>query len=234
MASVTQDEGFHEIQLNGKQLVFLFMAVTVVSVVIFLCGVLVGRGVRIDRGGPTDPLSAEADIVPAPPVEVAATPSSTPVAPNEKLDYPKTLEATNPPADKLEPPTPPAAKSEPVPEPTVPPSPNGAPASIPAPAATVEPPAAKAAPAATGGTAFAEPAGPGLAIQVAAFRVRDAAEALAERLISKDYKAYIVPPSPGAPPLYRVRVGKFKEQREADQVVARLKKEEKFEPAIVR
>ena len=27
------DEGFHEIQLNGKQLVFLFMAATVVSVV---------------------------------------------------------------------------------------------------------------------------------------------------------------------------------------------------------
>ena len=40
------DDGFHEIQLNGKQLVFLFMAATVVSVVIFLCGVMVGRGVR--------------------------------------------------------------------------------------------------------------------------------------------------------------------------------------------
>ena len=39
-----QDEGFHEIQLNGKQLVFLFMAATVIVVVIFLCGVMVGRG----------------------------------------------------------------------------------------------------------------------------------------------------------------------------------------------
>ena len=45
----TQDDGFHEIQLNGKQLVFLFMAATVVSVVIFLCGVLVGRGVRAEQ-----------------------------------------------------------------------------------------------------------------------------------------------------------------------------------------
>ena len=43
------DEGFHEIQLNGKQLVFLFMAATVVSVVIFLCGVMVGRGVRAQQ-----------------------------------------------------------------------------------------------------------------------------------------------------------------------------------------
>ena len=52
MASTTTDDGFHEIQLNGKQLVFLFMAVTVVSVVIFLCGVLVGRGVRFDAAPP--------------------------------------------------------------------------------------------------------------------------------------------------------------------------------------
>ena len=43
------DEGLHEIQLNGKQLVFLFMASTVVAVVIFLCGVMVGRGVRAQR-----------------------------------------------------------------------------------------------------------------------------------------------------------------------------------------
>ena len=50
------DDGFHEIQLSGKQLVFLFMATTVVSVVIFLCGVLVGRGVRGEAASaPTTP-----------------------------------------------------------------------------------------------------------------------------------------------------------------------------------
>jgi cell division protein FtsN len=43
-----------------------------------------------------------------------------------------------------------------------------------------------------------------------------------------------VPPAPGAPALVRVRVGKFKEQREADKVAARLKKEEQFDPWIVR
>ena len=42
----TADEAFHEIQLSGKQLVFLFMATTIVAVVIFLCGVQVGRGVK--------------------------------------------------------------------------------------------------------------------------------------------------------------------------------------------
>ena len=43
LAQHAQDDAFHEIQLNGKQLVFLFMVATVVSVVIFLCGVFVGR-----------------------------------------------------------------------------------------------------------------------------------------------------------------------------------------------
>ena len=51
------DEGLHEIQLNGKQLVFLFMTATVVAVVIFLCGVMVGRGVPAQRGVPV--LAAE-------------------------------------------------------------------------------------------------------------------------------------------------------------------------------
>jgi cell division septation protein DedD len=75
MASPTTDDGFHEIQLNGKQLVFLFMAATVVSVVIFLCGVLVGRGVRTER---TVAQSAALNEAPAPdvlPSEVASAPS---------------------------------------------------------------------------------------------------------------------------------------------------------------
>ena len=49
MSDITHDgadDGFHEIQLSGKQLVFLFMATTCVSVIIFLCGVMVGRDAR--------------------------------------------------------------------------------------------------------------------------------------------------------------------------------------------
>ena len=97
MASTTQDDGFHEIQLNGKQLVFLFMAVTVVSVVIFLSGVLVGRGVRLDRGGPVtevvDP-SITDGRVPAPPVESG----NTPITKEKGLEATERLGA-NPPAE---------------------------------------------------------------------------------------------------------------------------------------
>src|SRR3954447_24411903 len=79
MASVTHDDGFHEIQLNGKQLVFLFMAVTVVSVVVFLCGVLVGRGVRAERGATGDAVVA-AESPTADPAPLAQAVASPPTA----------------------------------------------------------------------------------------------------------------------------------------------------------
>ena len=67
------DDGLHEIQLNGKQLVFLFMASTVVAVVIFLCGVMVGRGVRTQRPALEAAVEAASDptSVVAPAVEPA-------------------------------------------------------------------------------------------------------------------------------------------------------------------
>jgi cell division septation protein DedD len=76
MASHPTEDGFHEIQLNGKQLVFLFMAATVVSVVIFLCGVLVGRGVRTERTVAQSAALSDApapDILPSAPVSAPPT-----------------------------------------------------------------------------------------------------------------------------------------------------------------
>ena len=55
---------------------------------------------------------------------------------------------------------------------------------------------------------------------------------LANRLNSMGFTAYVVPPGSGAPALFRVRVGKFKERREAEEVARRLKKE-KFDPWIL-
>src|SRR5688500_20144033 len=75
MASTTTDDAFHEIQLNGKQLVFMFMAVTVVAVVIFLCGVMVGRGVRAPRATELADSAIETSLDPT--ASVAPAPSST-------------------------------------------------------------------------------------------------------------------------------------------------------------
>jgi cell division septation protein DedD len=57
---------------------------------------------------------------------------------------------------------------------------------------------------------------------------------IVKRLAGKGYPAYVVAPAKGAPSVFRVRVGKYKERREADTVAARLQKEEQFKPWIVR
>jgi cell division septation protein DedD len=79
-----------------------------------------------------------------------------------------------------------------------------------------------------------EPAGDGFSIQLAALAKRDEAEGIVRRLTGKGYSAYLIAPAEGAPTVYRVRVGKFKDRREAESVSARLQKEEQFKPWIVR
>lgn len=220
MASTTSDDGFHEIQLNGKQLVFLFMAVTVVSVVIFLCGVLVGRSARTDAAATSIaeqlPVAAPApDAVPAPAAETGSGPSATS---REELTYPKRLATATPEREQLNPTPPPARAPKPAPA-----------AAAPVAKPTPETSAAPTAPAVAG-----EPAGPGFAIQLAALGRRDEADGIARRLTDKGYRAYVVAPDAGAPPVFRVRVGKFKDRREAETVASRLQKEEQFNPWIVR
>lgn len=100
------DDAFHEIQLSGKQIVFLFMAVTVVSVVIFLCGVLVGRGVQTERAARAAPPPTSAAPVPA-----GQTPAQTGA---ETLTYPERLQSDRPVTEPLKmAPAPPVASEEP-------------------------------------------------------------------------------------------------------------------------
>ena len=232
-----QDDGFREIQLNGKQLVFLFMAATVVSVVIFLCGVLVGRGVRAERGGIVD-VAANAPATDTSPLQTP-TPSTTPVPapagsdptvaaappPADDLSYFSRLEKTNASPEKLKP----AASAR-----NSAPSEKAAPAAKePAKAAAPVPVPKEPAKAAAAETA-PEPSGQGFAVQIAALNVRSEAEAIARRLSSKGYAAYVLSPASGTPSVYRVRVGKFNTRREAESVAAKLQKEEQFKPWVTR
>jgi cell division protein FtsN len=111
------DEGFREIQLNGKQLIFLVMAATVFSVVVFLIGVLVGRNVRV--GGETTEVAAtEIAPDPAPPLTENTPPSSAPPAAGagssevaapkaaEELSYADRLLRDTSPEENLKPATP--------------------------------------------------------------------------------------------------------------------------------
>jgi len=226
----TQDEAFHEIQLNGKQLVFLFMAATVVSVVIFLCGVLVGRNVRAERSQ-VDVPTASADPTPA--AAQASASETTPAytgldKPNSKDDLQKKPERSAKAAEAPAPVTtlPPAAAPGPEPKAATPPAdpPRAA-------APATEKPAPVPTPSATSGT---EPSDKGYAVQIAAVNARSEADAMAKRLASKGYSAYVLAPATGTPPVYRVRVGKFPTKREAETVAAKLQKEEQLKPWVTR
>jgi cell division septation protein DedD len=205
------DEGFHEIQLNGKQLVFLFMAATVVSVVIFLCGVMVGRGVV--RAQITQPTGVAEEVATDPTVAgrtsatVPAASREAPLSTLETLTYPERLEEPELPAETL----------RELPPPT------------PQPTAGIVPPPERVTPAAVP----SEPAGSGFVVQVAAVRQRGEADTIARRLTTKGYPAFVTSP-PGAPHLFRVRIGKYQDRREAESIAGRLEKEEQFKPWITR
>jgi len=231
-----QDEGFHEIQLNGKQLVFLFMAATVVAVVIFLCGVMVGRGVP-QRAAPASDIPQQAAIDPtagayAAPVAVVASTGIEPTTAGETLTYPERLSDPAPVSETLAPPAEPAAPAAtprsmpPAPKPAVAPKPVPVPAP-PAPAA-VPPPSP--APLAVDASSLTEPTGSGFVVQVAAVRQRAEAERIARRLSTKGYPAFVT--TAGAN--FRIRVGKYDDRRQAEAIAGRLQREEQFKPWITR
>jgi cell division septation protein DedD len=228
------DDSLHEVQLNGKQLVFLFMVGTVIAVVIFLCGVLVGRGLRPGVGSlelaAADSASTIDPTQSLPPASSGSTPSGgTPVSASEDLGYKERLESASPPDDLREP-------ARPVAEPTAaaPPPPAPEPATRkPEPAASAPKPAAPPVPGPA--TAAAEaPGGKGFVVQVMAVNIKTEADAVAKRLTAKGFPTFVTTTGAGAKLTYRVRVGTYDTQREAEAIAARLLKEEQFKPWVTR
>lgn len=233
---------------SRKQVVFLFMAATVVAVVVFLCGVLVGRGVPFvqpllgDGGGAAASLFGEerrSAVISTPDAEPSAAATSgddlsyfrrlKSDAPLEEV-LPNPRAALEPPAaDLREPPTEAvgaAGPASPLPirRPEVGPSP-GADADV---SLAGPPPVADPAAAAT-----ARPIG--WAVQVMALRERPAAQQVADDLSAKGFRAFVVDPVPDAPvEVFRVRVGLFSDRADAERVQQRLETEEQFTPWITR
>src|SRR5215204_5933679 len=175
------DEGVHEIQLNGKQLVFMFMTVTVVAVVIFLCGVMVGRGVRAPRAteladaaieSPLDPTAAAA---PAPSVTDGPSSSAAPDPTQDPTSSSGRVSPTTPPPEPLKETVTLVQEVK-----ATAPAPAKSTAELPPPAPIVKTPPAKAQavktakPAAVPSkqAAINEPAGEGYVVQVAAVKER--------------------------------------------------------------
>jgi cell division septation protein DedD len=226
----TADDGFHEIQLSGKQLVFLFIVTTTVIVVVFLCGVKVGRGARVALGEEPD-IAAAANPAPqsipsaAPPTTEAPAPAAeTP----EKLTYHERLQAQGTPAETLKP------QQDAKPQEDA--KPQAAAAPRPSPPAPAPPAAAPPAASATAPPAATTPVRQGTwAVQVIATRDPEVASAVVTRLSAKGYPAFLVnPPKGAAQAYYKVHVGRYNDRSEAERVSLRIKKEEQFQSWITR
>ncbi|HEX5108906.1 MAG TPA: SPOR domain-containing protein [Vicinamibacterales bacterium] len=209
------DEEFREFYLDGKSLAFLVISGIGVAVVVFLCGVLVGRGVRAPRAAETadlaaaalgDSLGAESSLDTG-----SSSADGTSHVPGREPDRSDRFGGT-PAAETI--PTPPP---EPViPEPAASPAPR-APAPAPASVAAKPPPPA---------TPPRDAAARKWVVQVASGANRASAESFAGRLKSKGYDAFVSSPEGGGQ--YRVRVGPFDKKSDADAVAGRLKKEGKY------
>jgi septal ring-binding cell division protein DamX len=229
----TAEDGFHEIQLSGKQLVFLFIVTTSLLVAVFLCGVRVGRGAR--GAGLEEADAAQAAAVPPAPVADAAGPSSAdpPTPPPEtpdKLTYHDRLEGKGAPDEALKPR---AEDAKPR---------DAANATVERPKPRVEDPKPSTAQTARPQVDAAPAADvpltgrPGTwVVQVIATRDRSVATSVVKRLAVKGYPAFLVnPPKGSGQPFYKVHVGRYGDRRDAEQVSLRIKKEEQFQPWISR
>jgi cell division septation protein DedD len=220
------DDESRGVHLSDKQLVFVFMASTVAAVVVFLFGVLVGRGVQQARGPlPDSGMAAASDVVPdgtsmeAPVADGAPRAGSG--AEGDDLSYPERLSKA-PPAEQVRPVPPPVGDR---PEAAAPPE---VPAEPVAQTPSDGPPAA---------AAHAAPSSPALwTVQVAAVKRRDEADAIVKRLKTKGYDAFVfVPDIDDRFDGFRVRIGSFKNKRQADLLAERLLLEEKrYKPWVTR
>ncbi len=233
MASdASTDPTFH-----AKQIVFLFMAATVVAVVVFLCGVLVGRGVPVggSRGRGTDPASlgrrAINDLSPA----TLSIPSSEPSAAaltSDDLTYPRRLRGGTGESDRVGDcsgaPVAPPVEAEAVVSAEVEGGENdpGVEESSP----RVEEPVSV-------GADFESPVVPegAYVVQVIALQALAPAQQIAAGLVEKGFQAFVLDPFPDDPvTFYRVQVGPFAGKTEAARIRDRLRSEEGLGPFITR
>ena len=199
---------------SAKQLVFLAMTATVVAVIVFLCGVLVGRGVPARRAAgtvATEAAPSGAGTVGIGVPEIAPAPEAESGSPLDALSYFDRLSSTDPASEALVAPAD-AAVRKPTAAPGAPP---------PAPAIVVD-----------GGAPGAARA---VVVQITALRSHDEARAVADGLVARGYPAFVVAPVPGAPvEVYRVRVGPYADHGEADTVRHRLETEGQFTPFVIQ
>lgn len=206
------------------------MAATVVLVVSFLSGVLVGRGVRAERAAEVQ-ADALTESPAASPAKAAPETTSLGADPREAGPPPGVAEepgtaAEAAPAAAIDD-APVAVKRSEMSAPAAPPPAKKAESERPAepePTPVAARPTAPVAPPTANRT--------GYTVQVAAVDRRAEADTMAKRLNGKGYDAYVEQQKGNGK--FRIRVGSFRTRRDAQLVADRLKKEEKFKPWVTR
>lgn len=240
------DEQARGVHLTDKQIVFSVMAATVVAVVVFLCGVFVGRGVQALRPTSAEASAADGRLVPDTTVPLPDSDTGGAItAPPEKLTYYDRLGKPDPPNESLAggseagPPEPPPDAPDSTIE-TAPPAAARTPPATAAPttAPAVSPKAGTAAgstaPAAAGRDIGAGETAAPYTVQLFAVTKKAEAQSLVNSALKKGFPAFVFTPPAGDPRGgYRVRVGSFKSRQEASVMASRLQKAG-YSPWIIR
>jgi cell division septation protein DedD len=233
-----------EIHLSRKQLAFGVISAVGVSVIVFLLGVSVGRGViatsagsvaALDRGAAADAGDAAARLAASDasdrtgssagsagagansiPMKFAEPPAPPPEMPPAKADPPVKQDVPVKPDAPAKPDESSVTKT---------PAPKAAPAAV-APHAAAKPETQKPAPATTASHAD-------WVVQVESFRSKENADKFVTSLKASGYAAFELSPQPGGSIYYRVQIGPFADRQEADKVASRLIKEGK-KPSVIR
>ncbi len=224
------DDTTRGVHLNEKQLVFVLMAAGVICGVMFLFGVLVGRGVPNDRGpGADGAMISPSQVVPDPQPASEPAGAKAVATPADDFTYAKRLSQPDAPAEPLKTPAP---ASSPVAAGAAPPAatPAGGATSPDVPQPPPDPP--DETPAA--GRAEATATG-SFTVQVAAVKKRGDADVVVKRLKARGYEARVSAPEAGdRTGVFRVKVGTYKTRREADAVARKIENEGQYKPWVTR
>jgi len=208
------ESNFREIQLNTKQVVFLFMACVVALLGVFLLGVSVGHGVSSDG---TTAAAGAADTASDPPVPTVLPPATTP----KPYTYDQELKGKG--DAKPAPATPPNPAADVPPEPTPAAKPAEAPAPKPAPAAAPPvKPTAEQKPVSATAIWY---------VQTNSFSSKENADKELNQLKSKGHEAFVYT-APGGGARYKTRIGPM-ERNAADALKNRLTREG-FNPTVIK
>ena len=238
----------NECSPSPKQIVFLFMAATVVAVVVFLFGLLVGRGVPLDLAvsgqGVRDDGSSISymDERPATILERQSAEPSAAVLTGDEFSYSERLHRNQSSAedDLLGTVNPEERLSIDAPRPM----PDGDEDDIDrdnlAVAEITENPAAllmpdqsdRSKPLPVQSRPVVEEGG--FTVQVMSLRDRTAAERVASGLVEKGYEAFVAPLDGAPEPVFRVRVGRYSDREEAEQFKNRLEQNEELKHWITQ